>query len=107
MTASLITSDNIFYILKKKYLQENPCESIDDLTEEEIEKFIFESEIFKNLFENELLPLESDCVDGIPNENCIKIIEYIKKSLKKVNKKKLLKVIFELILKIIFTESEN
>ena len=115
MGTMLITFDDILEVLRKKCMQKNSSDSIDDLTKAEIESFILESEItrfsdiFNNLFEDEILPLEkkSDCVDGKGEEICIKIIESIKESLKKVNKEKLLKVLFKLISKIIFSDSEN
>ena len=115
MGTMLITFDDILEVLQKKCMLKNSYNSIDDLTKAEIESFILESEItrfsdiFNNLFEDEILPLEkkSDCVDGKSEEICIKIIESIKESLKKVNKEKLLKVLFKLISKIIFNDSEN
>ena len=115
MGTMLITFDDILEVLQKKCMLKNSCNSIDDLTKAEIESFIVESEItrfsdiFNNLFENEILPLEKkiDCVDGRGEEICIKIVESIKKSLKKVDKEKLVKVLFKLISKIIFTDIEN
>ena len=115
MGTMLITSDDILEVLQKKCMLENSCNSIDDLTKAEIESFILESEItrfsdiFNNLFENETLPLEKkiDYVDGKGEEICIKIVESIKESLKKVDKEKLLKVLFKLISKIIFSDIEN
>ena len=115
MGTMLITFDDILEILQKKCMLENSRESIDDLTKAEIESFILESEIarfsdiFNNLFENEILPIEkkTDCVDGKADKICIKIIESIKESLRKVNKEKLLRVLFKLISKIIFSDSEN
>ena len=115
MGTMLITFDDILEILQKKCMQENSRESIDELTKAEIESFILESEItrfsdiFNNLFENEILPLEKkkDCVDGKGEEICIKIVESIKDSLKKIDKEKLLRVLFKLISKIIFTDIEE
>ena len=115
MGTMLITFDDILEVLQKKCMLENSCNSIDDLTKAEIESFILKSEItrfsdiFNNLFENEILPLEKkgDCVDGKADEICIKIIESIKESLRKVDKEKLLRVLFKLISKIIFSDSEN
>ena len=115
MGTMLITFDDILEVLQKKCMLENSCNSIDDLTKTEIESFILESEItrfsdiFNKLFENEILPIEKkgDCVDGKADEICIKIIESIKESLRKVGKEKLLRVLFKLISKIIFSDSEN
>ena len=110
-----ITFNDILEVLEKKCMVENSHKSIDDLTKAEIEKFILESEvarfsdIFNNLFENEILPVEEkmDHVDGIGSEICLKIVNTIKESLKKIDKEKLLKVLFKLITKIILSEIEN
>ena len=96
----LITFDDILQVLQKKCMLENSCESIDDLTKTQIESFILESEIarfsdiFNNLFENEILPIEknTDFTDGKGEEICIKIVESIKNSLKKIDKEKLLNI---------------
>ena len=115
MGTMLITFDDILEVLQKKCMLKNSCNSINDLTKDEIESFILESEItrfsdiFNNLFENEILPVEknTDSVDGIGEEICIKIVESIKESLKKVNKEKLLRVLFKLISRIIFSDIED
>ena len=115
MGTMLITFDDILEVLHKKCMLKNSRESIDDLTKAEIESFILESEIarfsdiFNNLFENEILPLEknTDCVDGKGEEICIKIVESVKESLKKIDREKLLKVLFKLISKIIFSDIED
>ena len=115
MGTMLITFDDILEVLQKKCMLKNSNESIDDLTKAEIESFILESEItrfsdiFNNLFENEILPVEknTDCVDGKGEEILIKIVESIKESLKKIDKEKLLRVLFKLILKIIFSDIED
>ena len=111
----LITFDDILEVLQKKCMLENSSESIDDLTKTQIESFILESEIarfsdiFNNLFENEILPIEknTDFTDGKGEEICIKIVESIKNSLKKIDKKKLLKVLINLISKIVLSDIEN
>lgn len=111
----LITFDDILQVLQKKCMLENSCESIDDLTKTQIESFILESEIarfsdiFNNLFENEILPIEknTDFTDGKGEEICIKIVESIKNSLKKIDKEKLLKVLINLISKIVLSDIEN
>lgn len=115
MGTMLITFDDILEVLRKKCMQKNSSDSIDDLTKAEIESFILESEIerfsdiFNNLFENEILPVEknTDCVDGKSEEILIKIVESIKESLKKIDKEKLLRVLFKLISKIIFSDIED
>ena len=116
MGTMLITFDDILEVLQKKRMLENSRNSIDDLSKAEIESFILESEItrfsdiFNNLVEDEILLLEKkggDCVDGKADEICIKIIESIKESLRKIDKEKLLRVLFKLITKIIFSDSEN
>ena len=96
----LITFDDILQVLQKKCMLENSCESIDDLTKTQIESFILESEIarfsdiFNNLFENETFPIEknTDFTEGKGEEICIKIVESIKNSLKKIDKEKLLNI---------------
>ena len=111
----LITFDDILEVLQKKCMLENSSESIDDLTKTQIESFILESEIarfsdiFNNLFENEILPIEknTDFTDGKGKEICIKIVESIKNSLKKIDKEKLLKVLINLISKIVLSDIEN
>ena len=111
----LITFDDILEVLQKKCMLENSSESIDDLTKTQIESFILESEIarfsdiFNNLFENEILPIEKNTnfTDGKGEEICIKIVESIKNSLKKIDKEKLLKVLINLISKIVLSDIEN
>ena len=115
MGTMLITFDDILEVLRKKCMQKNSSDSIDDLTKAEIESFILESEIarfsdiFNNLFENEILPIEknTDFTDGKGEEICIKIVESIKNSLKKIDKEKLLKVLINLISKIVLSDIEN
>ena len=115
MGTMLITFDDILEVLQKKCMLKNSLNSINELTKAEFESFILESEItrfsdiFNNLFENEILPVEknTDSVDGIGEEICIKIVESIKESLKKVNKEKLLRVLFKLISRIIFSDIED
>ena len=115
MGTMLITFDDILEVLQKKCMLKNSNESIDDLTKAEIESFILESEIerfsdiFNNLFENEILPVEknNDFVDGKGEEILIKIVESIKESIKKIDKEKLLKVLIKLISKIILSDIED
>ena len=115
MGTMLITFDDILEVLQKKCMLKNSRDSIDDLTKAEIESFILESEIerfsdiFNNLFENEILPVEknNDFVDGKGEEILIKIVESIKESIKKIDKEKLLKILIKLISKIILTDIED
>ena len=115
MGTRLITFDDILEILHKKCMLKKSRDSIDDLTKAEIESFILESEItrfsdiFNNLFENEILPVEknNDLVDGKGEEILIKIVESIKESIKKIDKEKLLKILIKLISKIILSDIED
>ena len=115
MGTRLITFDDILEILHKKCMLKKSRDSIDDLTKAEIESFILESEIerfsdiFNNLFENEILPVEknNDFVDGKGEEILIKIVESIKESIKKIDKEKLLKILIKLISKIILSDIED
>lgn len=115
MGTMLITSDDITEILQKKYKEKNLNQSIDELTKLEVDNFIIESEIsrfsdiFNHVFDERILPIEkyNDSEDGAVNDICIKIIESIKESLEKVDKEKLLKLLFKLISKIVFRDSEN
>ena len=107
-----ITPNEITEILKKRYKEKNECENIDNISKEDINNFIVEaqvdkfSELFNNVFEEELLPFEKgeDFEDGPMNEICLKIIESIKESFEKVDKEKLLKILFKLISKLVFKE---
>ena len=110
----LITPEDITEILQKRYKERNNCDSLDNLTKVDIDNFIIESEIskfselFNGVFEDELLPLEyGDSEDGVVNNITLKIIESIKESLEKVNKEKLLKILFKLLSKMIFEDSDN
>ena len=107
-----ITPDDIVEILEKRYKEKKECENIDNITKKDIDNFIIEAEIekfnelFNNVFEEELLPFEKkeDFEDGPMNEICLKIVESIKESFEKVDKKKLLKILFKLISKLVFKE---
>ena len=110
----LITPEDITEILQKRYKEQNNCDSLDNLSKVDIDNFIIESEIskfselFNGVFEDELLPLEyGDSEDGVVNNITLKIIESIKESLEKVNKEKLLKILFRLLSKMIFEDSDN
>ena len=106
-----ITHDDIAEILEKRYKEKKECENI-DITREDIDNFIIEAEIekfnelFNNVFEEELLPFEKkeDFEDGPMNEICLKIVESIRESFEKVDKEKLLKILFKLISKLVFKE---
>ena len=107
-----IEPDDIVEILKKRYKKKKECENIDNITREDIDNFIIEAEIdkfnelFNNVFEEELLPFEKkeDFEDGPMNEICLKIVESIRESFEKVDKEKLLKILFKLISKLVFKE---
>ena len=107
-----ITPDDIAEILKKRYKEKKECENIDNITKKDIDNFIIEAEIekfnelFNNVFEEELLPFEKkeDFEDGPMNEICLKIVESIRESFEKVDKEKLLKILFKLISKLVFKE---
>ena len=110
MSKMMITPEDITKILQKKYNK-----PIDEETKKEIDNFIIESEIsrfnenFNKVFDENLLPSEEnlDLEDGTVNEIGIKIIESIKESLEKVNKEKLLKLLFKLITKLVFGNQDS
>ena len=110
----LITPEDITEILQKRYKERNNCDSLDNLTKADIDNFIVESEIskfselFNGVFEDELWPVEyNDSEDGLVNNITLKIIESIKGSLEKVDKEKLLKILFKVLSKIIFGSEDN
>ena len=113
MADLMITPDDITEILKKIYKLKNPYESIENLTKTDVDNFIIESEIskfcdtFNRIFDEELLPVEinKDSEDGALNDIGLKIVETIKESLEKVDKEKLLKLLFKLISKLVFNDS--
>lgn len=110
-----ITAEDIAEILEKKYNIQNPFKSIDGLTKEDINNIIVETEIskfnktFNKIFEEDLLPEEGgeDSEDGAINEIGIKIVETIKESFQKLDKEKLLKLLFKLITKLVFGNNEE
>ena len=115
MVDFLITPDDITEILQKRYKEKNSGVSIDDITKADIENFIIESEVskfcdtFNNVFGDRVLDVEigEDSVDGALSDIGIKIIDSIKDSLEQVDKEKLLKLLFKLISKLVFMDSEN
>ena len=110
-----ITAEDIAEILEKKYNIQNPFKSIDNLTKDDINNIIIETEIskfnktFNKIFGENLLPEEEaeDSEDGPINEIGIKVIETIKESFQKINKEKLLKLLFKLITKLVFGNTEE
>ena len=110
-----ITAEDIAEILEKKYNIQNPFKSIDGLTKEDINNIIIETEIskfnktFNTIFEENLLSEEEgeDSEDGAINEIGIKVIESIKESFQKIDKEKLLKLLFKLITKLVFGNNEE
>ena len=110
-----ITAEDIAEILEKKYNIRNPFKSIEGLTKEDINNIIVETEIskfnktFNGIFEENLLPEEEseDSEDGPINEIGIKVIETIKESFQKIDKEKLLKLLFKLITKLVFGNNEE
>ena len=113
-----ITAEDIAEILEKKYNIQNPFKSIEGLTKADINNIIIETEIskfnktFNRIFEENLLPEEEeegreDSEDGPINEIGIKVIEAIKESFQKIDKEKLLKLLFKLITKLVFGNSEE
>ena len=114
-----ITAEDIAEILEKKHNIKNPFKSIDGLTKEDINNIIIETEIskfnktFNRIFEENLLPEEEekeeaeDSEDGPISEIGIKVIEELKESFKKIDKEKLLKLLFKLITKLVFGNNEE
>ena len=108
----LLSPHEISKILTKRYLEKNQSHNMDDINNEDINNFVIKAEIekfnelFNNVFEEELLPYEKDkdFEDGAMNEICLKIVETIKELFEKVDKEKLLKIIFKLISKLVLKE---
>lgn len=110
-----ITAEDIAEILEKKYNIVNPFKSIDGLEQEDINNIIIETEIskfnntFNKIFEEDILPTEAigDSEDGPIGDIGIKIVETIKESFEKVDKEKLLKLLFKLISRLVFSNNEE
>ena len=108
-----ITPEDISEILEKKYKIVNPFKSIDGLNKEDINDVIIETEIlkfnntFNKIFEEDILPTEAigDSEDGPISDIGIKIVETIKESFEKVDKEKLLKLLFKLISRLVFSNT--
>ena len=83
--------------------------NINNISQGEIDNFVVECEVdkfndlFNQIFEEEILPFDKskDYVDGPINEISLKIISNIKESIEKIDKEKLLKFLFKLIVKLI------
>ena len=110
-----ITPEDIAEILEKKYKIKDPFKSIDNLTKKDINEIIIETEIskfsntFNKIFDEELLPVETnlDSEDGAISDIGIKIVETLKESFEKVDKEKLLKLLFKLISRLVFNNNDE
>ena len=114
-----VKPNEIVEIIKKRYeIKKNNREEIDleEILSEEINNFVIESEterfndLFNRVFNEEILPKSEKCnldsEDGPINEVCSEIITKIKNSIKKIDKTKLLNIIFKLIKELIINKEE-
>ena len=105
MNNFFISSEETIELISKKYKNKNKDSDINNITEEEINNFVvnYETEkfndIFNRVFEEDLLPVDEsrDCEDGSANEICLKIVAVIRNYFGKIDKEKLLKLLFKLI----------
>ena len=110
-----ISPEEIIELLKKRIKNKNEEMNINNISQGEIDNFVVECEVdrfndlFNQIFEEEILPFDKskDCEDGAINEICFKIVSNIKESLEKIDKKKLLKFLFNLIAKLILENKEE
>ena len=104
-----IKPEEIIELLKERIESKNKDININNISQEEIDNFMVEceverfTELFNQIFEEEILPSEksTDCEDGVISEICLKIISNIKDSFDKIDKEKILKFFFKLILNLI------
>ena len=100
-----ISPEETIELIARKYKNTNKESDINNITLEEINDFVVNcgterfNDIFNHVFEEDLLPTEKDrdCVDGSANEICLKIVTEIKNYFGKIDKEKLLKLLFKLI----------
>lgn len=111
-----VQPDEIQEIIKRRYLNKNEEIDLDKISSNEINNFVIKCEtdrfndLFDKVFEENILSNNNnnfDYEDGNINIICLEIVSKIKKSLEKVDKLKLLNLLFKLIKDLIIKKEEE
>ena len=109
-----VKPEEIKEIIRKRYEEKNEEINLEEISSEEINNFVINCEIdrFNDLFdkvfeENKLSNDNFDSEDGAIDEICLEIVSKIKRSFEKVDKLKLLNLLFKLIKDLIIKKEEE